>query len=117
MASLPALRRRFGPVLPPVLGLGALVYFGYHAVNGDRGLLAWWQLRQDIRVATQERAALAEERRLLEHRVRLLRRDQLHPDMLDERARAMLNLVGPDEIVIVPPRPASGRDPGAFSTD
>lgn len=97
------LRRRLRSVIAPLLGVATLAYFGYHAVNGERGLLVWWQLRHDIQVAASEHAALAAERELLEHRVHLLRRNHLHPDMLDERARAMLNLIGPDELVIVPP--------------
>ena len=39
----------------------------------------------------QERDRLIAERDAWEHRVSLLRADNLDPDMLDERARAMLN--------------------------
>jgi cell division protein FtsB len=85
------------------MGLAVLSYFGYHAIHGERGLMTWWQLRQDIRIAEAERADIAAERAILERRVTLLRPDRLHPDMLDERARDMLNLIGPDELVILTP--------------
>ena len=75
-------------------------YFGFHAVQGERGMLTWLQLSHQIE---QSRAALvlsqAEERRLA-HRVALLRRDNLDLDMLDERTRAVLNHAGPGEIVV-----------------
>jgi cell division protein FtsB len=43
--------------------------------------------------------------------VGLLRPDHLDPDLLDERARAVLNLAAPDEIVIplTPAPPATAR--------
>jgi cell division protein FtsB len=40
------------------------------------------------------------ERQALDRRVNLLRSDHLDRDMLDERARSTLNLVGPNELVI-----------------
>lgn len=98
-----SLRRLIRPVAVPLMGVAVLCYFGYHAIQGERGLMTWWQLRQDIRVAEAERAAVAAERGTLERRVHLLRPDHLHPDMLDERARDMLNLVGPNELVILTP--------------
>lgn len=103
MPTVSFMRGRLRSILAPALGLATLAYFGFHAVHGERGLLVWWQLRQDLQAAQTEQAALAAERETLEHRVRLLRKDHLHPDMLDERARAMLNLIGPDEVVVVPP--------------
>jgi len=96
-------RRRLGAIATPLLGLAALAYFGYHAVSGDRGLLTWWQLRQDLGDALAQSDALAAQRQVLEHRVALLKRGHLDPDMLDERARMMLNMIGPNEVVIVPP--------------
>lgn len=96
-------RRRFGVVVTPLIGLAALAYFGYHAVSGDRGLLTWWQLRQDLRDVQAEHESVAARRRVLEHRVALLKRGHLHPDMLDERARLMLNLIEPGEVVVIPP--------------
>ena len=42
------------------------------------------------------------EREILEGKVRLLSPDSLDPDMLDERARLMLNFGYEDEIVVVP---------------
>ena len=50
----------------------------------------------------------AEESRL-ERRVALLRRDNLDPDMLDERARVVLNFAAPGELVIFIEQPGVVR--------
>jgi len=46
-------------------------------------------------------AQIHAERVAQDQRVSLLRQEHLDPDMLDEQARAALNLVGPGEIVIL----------------
>ena len=51
-------------------------------------------------------AEIAARRRTLERRVRLLNPAGLDPDMLDERARLMLNFGLADEIVIFAHPPA-----------
>ena len=85
-----------------------VVYFAYHAVEGERGLNAWWRLTQKITVAEATLAELNGERAVLEARVALLRPESLDPDMLEERARTDLNFGRPDEIVIPLPK-ESGR--------
>ncbi len=80
-------------------------YFAYHAVEGDRGLNAWWGLRQKIGLAEATLTALNSQRTGLEERVAHLRPESLDPDMLEERARVLLNFGRPDEIVILSPKP------------
>ena len=84
----------------PVLGISLVCYFAYHLFVGDRGLLAWMELTQELRDAKATLSALEIERTTLERRVGLLQPEHLDPDMLDERARATLNLVGPNEVVV-----------------
>ncbi|MBB4264956.1 FtsB family cell division protein [Roseospira visakhapatnamensis] len=113
MSTLADSRRRARLVVPPLLGVAAMAYFAYHAVHGDRGLTTWWSLRHAIKEARAELAVVSAERRELEHRVSLLRPDHLHPDMLDEQARRMLNLIGPDEIMVLNAEVApASADPG-----
>ncbi|MCW5749747.1 MAG: septum formation initiator family protein [Alphaproteobacteria bacterium] len=75
-------------------------YFGYHAIEGDRGLQAYARLSQEVTIAQQALAETGRERREMERRVSLLRADRLDLDMLDEQARRILGLVRADEIVI-----------------
>jgi cell division protein FtsB len=94
------LRRRARLIIGPVLGISLCAYFAYHLVQGDRGLMAWVRLTQQVREAKTTLASVESERATLERRVDLLRPEHLDRDLLDERARGQLNLIGPNEIVI-----------------
>ena len=99
MSFIKEIRKRARYVIGPVLGISAVTYFGFHAVQGDRGLMSWWKLRQHIEIASISLKELTKERRILERRVRLLHPESLDPDMLEERARIMLNYGHIDDIV------------------
>ena len=94
------LRRRAGDVIGPVLGFCIVGYFVYHSIEGDRGLTAYVQLTERLAEAKAQLEEIQAERKALERRVKLLRADNLDPDMLDERARRVLNYSRPDEIII-----------------
>ncbi len=95
------LRRRARHVIVPVLGALLVAYFGYHAVEGDRGLFAYLTLVQELKKAEISRDLIHADRTQIERRVALLRPDGVDPDMLDERARLMLNLGRRDELTIM----------------
>ena len=100
MVRLDNITHRARSMIGPLMVAGVLAYFGYHTIQGERGILTWLQLSHQIdRTARALDASRAEESRI-EQRVALLRSDNLDPDMLDERARAVLNLAAPGEIVI-----------------
>ena len=101
MMVLQEIRKRAGFIAGPILGISLMCYFGYHLVQGERGLLAWLRLTQDIKVAQAHLVDLHGEKARLDRRANLLRPDQLDRDMLDEQARATLNVAGPNEIVIL----------------
>ncbi len=85
--------------------LGACVagYFIYHAVQGDRGILAWLRVNQQLEAAQVELVKSGTDRSALEQRVALLNNSSLDLDMLEERARVMLNFSDPDDVVIFLP--------------
>ena len=107
MIVLRELRRRARFILGPVLGIALTGYFAYHLVEGDRGLLAWLRLTREIRAENANLEAARTQREALDLRISNLKPDHLDPDLLDERVRATLNLVAPDEIVIM--QPATSR--------
>lgn len=94
------LKRRARDVIGPVLGFCVVGYFVYHSIEGDRGLLAYARLTERLSEARAQLEEIQAERKALDQRVSLLRTDNLDPDMLDERARAILNYSRPDEIII-----------------
>jgi cell division protein FtsB len=103
MSVLRALRRRAHLVLGPVIGIALTGYFAYHLVEGDRGFKAWLRLNREIRTAAANVESVRAQRAALELRVSNLRPEHVDPDLLDERIRATLNLVAPDDIVIMQP--------------
>jgi len=95
--------RKARQIVGPLIGAAMIGYFAYHAFQGDRGLIAWWQLRYDIERAQFTQNEVAAEKAALEHRVALLRPESLDPDMLEERARIMLGVVSPQDLIVPNP--------------
>jgi cell division protein FtsB len=75
-------------------------YFGVNAYTGSRGLKAKQDLDQQIAQLNGELASLKTERVVWERRVSLLATASLDPDMLDERARALLNYSDSRELTL-----------------
>jgi cell division protein FtsB len=94
------IKRKARPVLVTGLWAVLVAYFGYHAVQGEHGLLARNELSAQVQQAEARLDELRSERERLEARVDLLSPDAVDRDMLDERARAMLNYAHPDDVVI-----------------
>ena len=92
--------RRFKSLAAQLVGACIAGYFIYHAVQGDRGILAWMRVSQQLEQAHQELATTGTERAALEQRVSLLSNSSLDLDMLEERARVMLNFSHPDDVVV-----------------
>ena len=103
MTALVNIRSRFRQAIAPILGSVLVVYFSYHMVQGNHGLIAYMSLQTKVEQAEARYADVHAERGVLEHRVALMRPDNLDLDMLEERARKVLGFVHPDEIVIMTP--------------
>ena len=88
---LQEIRKRGVAVSLQVFAACMVVYFGYHAVQGERGFLAYVQLNKELQQAEIQSAAASEERAALEMKVAGLRPESLDLDLLDERARLLLN--------------------------
>jgi cell division protein FtsB len=76
-------------------------YFGVNAYTGKNGINARQELDQQIADLANEVARVKLERERWERRVALLKADRIDPDMLDERARQLLNYLDPHEVTIV----------------
>ena len=98
-----AVSLRASQIFVPLMGAAMLTYFGYHAVQGDRGLIAWWNLRYEIDKADAQLSVVSAEKQALERRVTLLRPQSLDTDMLAERAHLMLGAVQGDDLIVPDP--------------
>lgn len=101
-------------LMVPALSIAIGCYFAYHTVTGDLGIRAREQIEVEAGHLKEQLAEVRGERERLEQRVKLMRADAIDPDLVDERARAQLNMVQPDEIVIL--RPSVGKVAGAANT-
>jgi cell division protein FtsB len=100
MGLIAEFRARARHVVGPAIGVCVVGYFAYHVVHGDRGLVAWRALEQQVASARTELSRVQSDRKALERRVLLLHPGSLERDMLDEWSRRILNYGHPDEIVI-----------------
>lgn len=103
MTVLADFRQRCRHIAFPALGACVLAYFAYHTVQGDRGVLSYMRLSNEVARAEETLNRLRGERIVLEHRVGLLDRRSLDLDMLEERLRLDLHKVAPNEVVIFLP--------------
>jgi cell division protein FtsB len=83
-------------------------YFGVNAYNGNHGLRAKQDIDQQIAALTTDLNTLQAERQAWERRIELLKPLSIDRDMLDERARELLDYAAPDELILkinnVPPQ-------------
>jgi len=76
-------------------------YFGVNAYTGKNGINARQGLDQQIADLAGEVERLKAERARWERRVALLKADRIDPDILDERARQVLNFLDPHDVTIM----------------
>lgn len=101
-------RRRFRNFC---IGLGfyavsgaAVGYFAYHAHHGERGLRAKAEYKIRIAQLDAEMKVIKTERAEWERRVGQLRAESLDRDLLDERARTLLNAAHRNDVVVILPK-------------
>lgn len=94
------LKRRIRAAIAPVVFLAVTGYFCWNAVQGPHGLKSAAAQQAVLKQAQTELAAAEAERDAWQQRVHALESDHLDPDMLDERARALLNLANPNDIIV-----------------
>jgi len=86
-------------------------YFGVNAFSGNHGLKAKQDIDQQIASLSTELGPLQIERAQWQRRVALFKSNGLDPDMLDERARALLDYAHPNDLTVMfdtPRRPPAG---------
>ncbi len=91
---------RVRPYAPIAVLAFLIFYFGFQALTGERGLLAWGHRGEILAARTAELKTLHAQRVELESRARLLRDGTLSRDLLEERARSLLGLSDPRDYVI-----------------
>ncbi len=97
---------RLKPYLPTACLALLVLYLGVQALTGERGLLSGPERHRLLAQREAQLTDLAETRAELETRVRHLRSDRLSRDLLEERARVVLGLVDPRDVIVHVSAPA-----------
>lgn len=84
----------------PAVAIMFMGFFGYYAVLGPNGVLAYREYSRQLEIKKAEYAALDKQRAELRNRVALLDPRHADPDMVDELTRKDLNVVHPDDVII-----------------
>jgi cell division protein FtsB len=93
-------RPTLGPLIVFSLAFVLAAQFTFAAVQGANGLFQRVQVEAEIALLQAERDRLQAEVGRMTNLTRRLSDDYLDLDLLDERARDVLGLLRPDEIVI-----------------
>jgi cell division protein FtsB len=75
-------------------------FFVWQASIGDRGLSAKAHYQAQMTTLTAQLTALQDERKALQHKVDLMRDNAIDRDLLDEEARAKLDRVDKNDLVV-----------------
>ena len=78
-----------------------VLYFGFHSFCGERNIYRYFTLKQEIAQAQQMAQKYAQQKQALQRKVQHLSDTSLDIDLLDERARVVLNMAADDEFIIL----------------
>lgn len=92
--------RRFDFIVTCVC-IALLGYFTWHGLKGPRGYAFRDKLAAEVLGLEGKYAANEKQRLLLENKVALLRPESIDPDLLDELARAQLEMAAPGDVVVM----------------
>jgi cell division protein FtsB len=106
MVTRKRLRRILNTLALYTLAALLIGYFGVNAYNGDRGLKAKEDIERQMATLNAELDRLKAEQAQWERRIALLKSDDLDPDMLDERARTLLDYTDPHDLTLMLNRPS-----------
>jgi cell division protein FtsB len=106
MVTRKRLRRILNTLALYALAALLIGYFGVNAYNGDRGLKAKEDIERQMATLNAELDRLKAEQAQWERRIALLKSDDLDPDMLDERARTLLDYADPHDLTLMLNRPS-----------
>jgi len=96
------------PLAMTVALLGFQAYLGFSDIDGQFGIENRTQILLDIDQLKARSAALQAEIDAYSHRATLMDTRRLDPDIVTERARALLNMANADDVIVMVD-PTSGK--------
>ena len=96
--TLPTMPTR---MLRAMLLLFVIFYLCFHAISGERGMIAWMKATNQLATLELELEQAKAKREVISKRVDLLSGPQVDYDMLDEQARRVLGFAEENEVVVL----------------
>lgn len=84
----------------PALLFFLMVYFIYHLIQGQYGLLSWKRLQQHSEALTHKKELIEEQNTLLQDKVNRLKPDQLDLDYVEELVREKVGVYHLDDLIV-----------------
>ena len=88
-------------ILFAVTLVGLQAYLGYSVLSGQYGIESQRQIEQQLVELKGRSAALQAELDSMRHKVGLFTPRRLDPDIVSERARALLSMSEPDDLIVM----------------
>ena len=77
------------------------IYFIFHTIYGNRGIIAYYQLKKEIESLSDQVDKLSFDRIILEKQAKDLSSNNIDKDLLDQNAKKLLMLSEQDEEIII----------------
>lgn len=87
-------------IVLPIMLVGVIVYFSYHALAGEQGLAHWTRLQAQEDDLKVQLAKIQADRDALKVSIARLKDDTLDLDYVEELARVKLSYARPDELLV-----------------
>ncbi|MGH6870963.1 MAG: FtsB family cell division protein [Rhizomicrobium sp.] len=94
----------FGQIVVPAISIAVAAYFGFYALNGPRGYLAYEETGARLSADETRLSALQSQNGRLKHRIDLLQDGHVDYDLVEELARGDLVASSPNQIAVPRPR-------------
>ncbi|MFN7663055.1 MAG: FtsB family cell division protein [Alphaproteobacteria bacterium] len=85
----------------PGFSLILFIYFFVHILSGAHGWFSWRSLERELEESRKVLEVLEDEEQRLQNKVKRMRPESLDQDLLDEKAREMLNVADEKDMVVV----------------
>ena len=100
MSLVKEIRRRGRHIAGSIFGALLFFYFVLHAIQGDRGLLAWLKIRHQITKASVEYSNSEKLIKIWQQRIEMLNDKDIDSDLLEERVRIITGLKDPKDLFL-----------------
>lgn len=84
----------------PLIGIVITLYFAYHAIKGERGMIRYAQIQEEINQAQNVLDETEHQKSEMEKKVNSLSPGNMDLDRLDESGRTILNVGEKNDYII-----------------